>query len=134
MNSRKSTIINAILVAMSLTIFGLVGFACGDETPCEKARDIQKRICRESNSEKCYPCPCILRGQDYTFTTDEFGLPDLNRSECIKSEPCEGLSLSFAEACIEDERTCDPRVYFGIWLFDECEPEPAFPEICSGEW
>lgn len=110
--------------------------SCGEDekNQCEKARDIQKRICRESNSEKCFPCPCYLRGEVPEWVTNDLGMPDPSRSICVEPEPCEGEALDYANSCIEDERTCDPRVYWGIWLFDEGEPEPPFPEICYGDW
>ena len=125
------------LFSIPLVVFGLFSAACGEgKNTCDKARDVQKRICRESNSEKCLPCPCILKGKDINFMTDAFGVPDPSNSHCLDPDPqpCEGIKLELAQECIENEQTCDPRYFSDIKMFDNGEPEPGFEDICDGDW
>ena len=140
MLSSKNTKVLFVFVSLGAFYFlflsGLVMQSCGSKDACEKAREIQKRICVESESEQCFPCPCILRGETVELASNEFGLPDLRRSSCANpiDEPCEGSYLQWSQECIEDEQTCDPRYFEGIKLFDDGNGMPGFEEACGGHW
>ena len=119
-----------ILCSLSVMICAV---CCGSEdekvTPCDEAREIQKQICQ--GSENCFPCTCVLNGEDWEMGEDEFRIPDRSLSSCMEPVECEGQALEDAIKCIEDDWTCDPRYHQGILLFTNGEPEPAFPDFCD---
>jgi hypothetical protein len=118
-----------------LMLITLLFTACGeDKNTCDKARDVQKRICKESNSEKCFPCPCVLKDKDYEIVPNEQGVPDLQHSTCVKPDSCEGSRLTWAEQCIEFNDACDPRYYAGVKMFDQGVSEIPLYGICDGDW
>ena len=114
---------------------------CGEteEDVCERVRDLQKEMCEDS--ELCFPCSCIFKGQDYEIILDFIELPDFRLSGCLeRSEPCSGQKKENAEACIDDIATCDPRYYItgigdgAVKLFDHGQAEPAFRLACGSQW
>lgn len=122
------------MALLSLMAFGTL--FCGYEVQdtCGKMRDVQKGICRESESENCFPCVCILKGEDWEWELNGFGLPDFTTARCTKPSPCEGQKLEDAEDCMVNENRCDPRYYHEIKMFDQGRGEPGFEEVCGSWW
>ena len=110
--------------------------ACGEETVCDKAREIQKRHCE--GCENCFPCACVLQDKDWTIV-ETVGLLDPKRSSCTDSAPCEGQKLEMAKACIEDETTCNPRYWGQTRLVVQsiskeccsCRADLGFEDFCN---
>jgi hypothetical protein len=121
-----------ILILLSAISIGFLLSACGEDTVCDKAKNVQKKLCEKS--EHCFPCNCVHKGKDWEIVPDELGRPDLTISSCTDPDPCEGTTLEMAEACIENENICDPRYYAGILLFDQGEPSAGFEAICGPQW
>lgn len=119
-------------VRVLLLLLGWVIVDCGykEESVCDKARDIEMSFCQ--GNENCFPCACVVRGEDYYIATNALGLIDRYGSGCTEAMPCEGGFKERAEACMEDETLCNPCLHptAGVNMCND----PAFPELCDLPW
>ena len=126
--------------------FALLSCNCGDETVCDRFREVQKDICE--GSDQCLTCYCLFKGKDLDVVISPIGLPDAEHSSCIKKKPCEENHEAWSAICLELNRpepndenyetwldqNCDPRNWGQIRMFDQGQPAPGFEQVCGGHW